>query len=357
MSYTPIDFENDTAPYLEADNMNHIQQGVVLAVDRSRLVDEAWKNGDLKGDKGDRGLQGEKGLQGIQGIQGIKGDTGSKGDKGDRGDTGAKGDKGDDGRDFHIDGHADTYADLPPAKDHINQWWLVNDTKILYHSHGDVWNEAGEVGGVKGDKGDKGDQGERGLRGDKGDKGDKGEQGSQGIQGIQGEKGEDGVIDIDSLTEAQLKKLHEKLYKFNDVYRWHYKTSIVSGKVSRVPVGDLNLYLEFTNYGAAMMTYKVVPMDAQKPSSYYIKRLTSFDLVGWEGMASTGYVSRPVPQSGFVLDGAAFYAGRERIVVDIYDSSNGSWHLVDVFGDGTPSVLLIDVTKRAAQGRMHVSPV
>ncbi len=60
MSYTPIDFKNDVAPYLEADNMNHIQQGAILAVDRSRHADEIainlnkiYEDGELNGKDGD----------------------------------------------------------------------------------------------------------------------------------------------------------------------------------------------------------------------------------------------------------------------------------------------------------------
>lgn len=88
--YTPIDFENKPSikTPLSAENLNYMQQGIVLAVDRSRLVYEAWQDGSLKGDKGDRGdtglqgVRGEQGVQGEQGIQGVKGIQGEKGNDG-----------------------------------------------------------------------------------------------------------------------------------------------------------------------------------------------------------------------------------------------------------------------------------
>ena len=61
-------------------------------------INDAYENGELKGekgdkgDKGDQGIQGEKGEKGDKGDQGIQGEKGDKGDKGDKGNTGAKGD-------------------------------------------------------------------------------------------------------------------------------------------------------------------------------------------------------------------------------------------------------------------------
>ena len=54
--------------------------------DTVNKINDAYENGELKGDKGDQGEKGEKGDKGDQGIQG------EKGEKGDKGDTGAKGD-------------------------------------------------------------------------------------------------------------------------------------------------------------------------------------------------------------------------------------------------------------------------
>ena len=101
MSFIPIDFENEPSEKtpVSAENLNYMQQGIVLAVDRSRLLDETWKNGSLKGDKGDRGTQGENGLQGDAGP---KGDTGTHGEKGPQGVQGQQGERGSDGV-FNID--------------------------------------------------------------------------------------------------------------------------------------------------------------------------------------------------------------------------------------------------------------
>lgn len=164
-------------------------------------------------------------------------------------------------------------------------------------------------------------------------------------------------MDVDSLTPDQLIALYGKLYQFSDLHRWHYKTKIVSGKTSKVPLGDLNLTLDFTNYGTTMMTYKVTPINSQQPSTYYIKRLANYDLVAWEGVASSGYTAKVVPSSGFVLDDSAYYAGREDIKISIYDPFNDFWYTVNVFGGGTADVVLIDIEKRAVQGRMVIEPV
>ena len=63
--------------------------------DTVNKINDAYENGELKGEKGDKGDQGEKGDKGDKGDQGIQGEKGEKGDKGDQGiqgDTGAKGD-------------------------------------------------------------------------------------------------------------------------------------------------------------------------------------------------------------------------------------------------------------------------
>lgn len=317
MSYMPIDFENlpSKETPVSAENLNYIQQGVILAVDRSRALDEAWKDGSLKGDKGDRGVQGERGLQGVQGVQGVAGR---------------------DGRNFEIDGIVALLDDLPPASEHNNQIWLTNQYGHLHFSNGTDWLDWGQFTGLQGEQG---------------------EQGIQGIQGVQGERGADGILDVESLTPAQLQQLYKKLESYHDIKRWHYKTDIVQSKTSKIPLGDLNLTLDFTNYGTTMMTYKVVPIDTTQPATYYIKRLSNYDLVAWEGTASSGYTPQAVTASGFVLDGSAYYAGREDIKIGIVDVFNGFWYTIEVFGAGLASNILIDVTKRAVQGRIVVDAV
>ena len=111
--------------------------------DTVNKINDAYENGELKGDKGDQGEKGEKGDKGDQGIQGEKGEKGDKGDQGIQGEKGEKGDKGDQG--------------------------------------------------IQGEKGEKGDKGDQGIQGEKGDKGDKGDQGIQGEKGEKGDKGDTGA--------------------------------------------------------------------------------------------------------------------------------------------------------------------
>lgn len=129
MSYIPIDFENlpsKNTP-VSAENLNYVQQGVVLAVDRSReakqasdVVKSAYDSGELKG---------------------------------------AKGDKGDEGKNFEVDGEVDLLSELPPASEHKGQIWLTNQYGHLHKSNGIEWLDWGQYTGIKGDKGDKGDDG------------------------------------------------------------------------------------------------------------------------------------------------------------------------------------------------------
>lgn len=175
--------------------------------------------------------------------------------------------------------------------------------------------------------------------------------------GPTGPTGPSGTLDIDALTPTQLSNLYFKLLPYSDVMRWHYKTSIEINKTAKVPVGDLNLTIDFTNYGANMMTYKAVSIDTTKPSVFYIKRLANYDLVAWEGTATSGYQPQTVGANGFVLDSSAYYAGREDIKVSIYDPFNQFYYVVSIFGNGLGTVVLMDVEKRAVQGRIVVDPV
>lgn len=304
MSWIPEEFKNKPSKEtpLNADNLNHINQGVLLAVDRSRHADEiatnlnrVYEDGELNGKDGDIGPRGPAGPIGPAGLNW----------KGEYSDV------------------VEYVKDDAVAFDGATYFSLKPSTGIAPLPENDSWALMAA----------------HGLKGDKGD------------------KGESGTLDLSALSQAQLKELSEKLYKFNDVYRWYYKTSIATGKTSRMPIGDLNLYLDFTNYGASMMTYKVTPINPQQPATYYIKRLANYDLVAFEGTASAGYTPKAVPASGFVLDTSAYYAGREDIIIEIYDQFADKWYTVHVFGNGTDEVLLVDVVRRAAQGRTHISPV
>lgn len=359
MTWNPIDFKDEpeeTTP-IDAQNLNYVQQGIVLAVDRSRLLDEAWKSGSLKGDKGDKGDKGETGARGEQGAQGIQGLQGANGDTGAQGIQGAKGDTGDDGRNFEVDGIVALLEDLPPANDHSNQIWLTNQYGHLHFSNGDEWLDWGQFTGLHGEQGEQGIQGIQGATGAKGEQGLQGVQGLQGIQGEKGDAGRDAVLDVDALTQEQLLALYRKLYPLADTHRWHYKTSIVTNKNSIFQIADTNLNLVFTNYGSGMMTYKVVPIDTAQPATYYIKRLANYDLTAWEGTATSGYTSQAIGASGFVLDSSAYFAGREDIKVGIYDPFNDFWYTVEIFGDGTANNILIDIEKRAVQGRVLIAPI
>lgn len=76
----------DSAPEFDA-----LQDRIDKADKLYDKVNNAYENGELKGDKGDKGEKGDKGDRGEKGEKGDKGDTGEKGDKGEKGDRGDSG--------------------------------------------------------------------------------------------------------------------------------------------------------------------------------------------------------------------------------------------------------------------------
>lgn len=110
MSYIPKEYRDDEEPYLESANLNHSEQGIVLAVS---MATEAKTNADLVKGAYDRGE-----------LNGKDGDRGLKGDKGDP---------------FKIDGEVANLADLPDPTALIGQIWLTNQFGHLHYSDGTQW--------------------------------------------------------------------------------------------------------------------------------------------------------------------------------------------------------------------------
>lgn len=125
MSYTPIVFVNDTDPFIDADNLNYIQQGILIANNLAKEVNDAYESGELKGAKGDKG---DKGVNGT------------------------------DGRSFEISGFVEKLADLPPpSPTYLNQIWVTYEFGHLHFCDGSQWIDWGQFVGVQGEKGDSGD--------------------------------------------------------------------------------------------------------------------------------------------------------------------------------------------------------
>lgn len=399
MTWNPIDFKNkpDQTTPISANNLNHIQQGIIIAIDQSGDVYQAWQDGDLKGEKGDRGATGAQGIQGIQGIQGQrgeKGDTGAtgatgltgatgaqgerglKGDKGDTGAQGLQGVKGDDGTSFHIDGTVALLADLPPPETVPDQWWVSYEFGHLHHSDGVEWHDVAQFVGIKGDTGEQGAQGIQGVKGDKGDtgerglqglqgikgdtgatgaKGDRGEQGIQGIQGIQGERGIDGVFDIDLITDEQLQALHDKLAPLDEYQLWSYQSHIATGQTVQFKVADLNLDLVITRTSSTI-AYKFVPNDTAEPAIYYVNRLSNYDFVAWESSVTLSYQAQAITASGFTLDASGYLAGREQTLIQVIDPSTNIWYSIYFIGLGE-GTMFIDVQKRVNKKRQIITAI
>ena len=85
---------------------------------------------------------------------------------GPQGPKGEQGDKGDPGQNLNVNGIVDTVTDLPPANDHILQFYVVDDTNELYFSDGDKWSNLGSpIQGPAGNDGADGIDGTDGLNG------------------------------------------------------------------------------------------------------------------------------------------------------------------------------------------------
>lgn len=92
MAYEEIGpFVNDKSPDLEADTLNHLEQGIVSAHEAVEDVSLTPGPAGPKGDKGDKGDTGATGPKGDPGAAGAKGGTGAAGAKGDKGAPGEPG--------------------------------------------------------------------------------------------------------------------------------------------------------------------------------------------------------------------------------------------------------------------------
>lgn len=300
MSYIPIDFKNwpTTETPVSAENLNYIQQGIVLGVDRSRTAKEIADNintiyvsGELNGKDGERGPQGPPGPA---------------------------------GRSFEIDGFTEKLADLPPAgPEYLNQIWVTYEFGHLHFCDGTQWLDWGQFVGV------------------------------QGEQGPQGPQGPAGVFDPNSMTGEQLANLHGRLYAYDQNHYWGYKTTVDNGKKSRFKVADLNLDLEIRRTGTNTIGYYFYPNNTSNPATYYVKRLSNYDLIAWESTVTSGYQAQVITSSGFALDASGYLPGRELTQIQVIDPVSDMWYTIDFTGLGN-GVMFIDVKKRQVQGRQVV---
>lgn len=299
MSYIPIDFENlpsKNTP-VSAENLNYVQQGVVLAVDRSRALDEAWKDGSLNGKDGKDGVNGQQGPEGPA------------------------------GRSFEIDGKVEKLADLPAPSDELNgQIWVTYEFGHLHYCTGSEWLDWGQFVGV------------------------------QGERGPQGEIGPAGVFDIDAITDQQLKDLHKKLIPLNNDQQWKYRTFVGVGQTARIDIADTNLTLRINRNSTTVINYYFFPKEPTQPSLYYVKRLSNYDAVALESTYTSGWTPQAITNTGFALDASGYLPGREMTLIQVIDPSNGSWYTIEFIGTGDGN-MYIDVVKRATIERLTIQAV
>jgi len=85
---------------------------------------------------------------------------------GPQGPKGEQGEKGEPGQNLNVNGIVDTVTDLPPANDHILQFYVVDDTNELYFSDGLKWSNLGSpIQGPPGNDGTDGEDGSDGTNG------------------------------------------------------------------------------------------------------------------------------------------------------------------------------------------------
>ena len=88
---------------------------------------------------------------------GVPGPAGPKGDQGDKGDP---------GKGIAISGVVDTETNLPPANDHIFQFYIVDDVNQVFYSDGFQWFDlGGPIVGPQGPAGNDGTNGTDGING------------------------------------------------------------------------------------------------------------------------------------------------------------------------------------------------
>lgn len=305
MTWNPIDFKdlpNETTP-IDALNLNYIQQGIVIAIDHSSDVYQAWQDGSLNGTNGKNGEDGENGDIGPVGPA---------------------------GRSFEIDGFAETLADLPtPTMALQNKIWVSYEFGHLHFCDGVEWIDWGQFVGV---------QGERGPIGPK------------------GEDGKDGIFDIETLTDEDIQALHTRLTPLNNDQVYKYFVDLQPSKTAKVPIADLNLYLSFTRGTGVLISYRLEPINTAEPATYYANRLSNYDLTAWESSVTSGYTAQVIPASGFVLDASGYLPGREHTDIEIIDPGTNKWYSIRTIGMNDGSIF-IDVTKKAVHDRQIIPTI
>ena len=85
---------------------------------------------------------------------------------GPSGPRGLQGDKGDPGQNLNVSGIVPKVEDLPPANNHIFEFWIVDDTNTVYYTDGTLWYNLGSP--IQGPAGADGSDGADGADGENG---------------------------------------------------------------------------------------------------------------------------------------------------------------------------------------------
>lgn len=313
---------------------------------------------------------------GATGPQGPIGLTGPQGDAGNPGRDGA------DGAGFKWAGNWDPgqpylVNDLVQCE---GSSWICIQNNIAnndsYPGRGDFWVDywnlfvqdgrpgfpgedgaPGPIGpqGPKGDTGAQGPQGVQGLKGDTGPAGADGAQGPQGIQGVagvQGPKGDtgspgqqgpqgptglpgkDGLIDVDALTQTQLKALYDKLFPFYPQKYWKgslkFEKPLNTSLWQEIRLWNLNMVLHIRMYASDGIHIEAT--NAGLTNRLDIKRFTNYE----NGLECANWSNKLWSSSPELFDDLAYNASRQFNRYEIFDRTTRKYYTLSMFIVGGP---------------------
>lgn len=224
------------------------------------------------------GFPGEDGAPGAQGPQGPKGDTGPQGPQGIQGIPGSQGPAGQDGA--------------------------------------------------------QGPQGIQGTTGPQGPKGDPGTPGQQGPQGPTGLPGKDGLIDVDALTQTQLKALYDKLFPFYPQKYWKgslkFEKPLSTSTWQEIQLWNLNMVLHVRMYSAEGIHIEAT--NAGGTNRLDIKRFTNYE----NGLECANWTNKLWPSAPELFDDLAYTSSRQFNRYEIFDRTTRKYYTLSMFIVGGP---------------------
>lgn len=229
--------------------------------------------------------------------------------------------------------------------------WICTQNNIAnndtYPGRGDLWfeywnlfSQDGAPGlpgadGAPGPQGPQGPQGPIGPSGGQGAPGLPGKDGAQGPIGPQGPAGKDGVIDIDALSQAQLKALYDKLYPFYPPRWWKgslkFEKPLNTSIYQEIRMWDLNLVFHVRMYSAD--GFHIRATNAGQTNRLSIKRFSNYDAAGLDCYSWSNKLWSNSPE---LFDDLVINAARQFDRYEVFDHTTRKYYTISVFAVGGP---------------------